>query len=106
MAEWPERIEKVFKNYDQDKGIYEFEMWRKGEPVKVVVDDRLPTVNGRYTQMAGQSRNGAWWLPLLEKGAAKYWGRYENMNGGNGWEAFNQLTGYPSSGISIKNSSE
>jgi len=69
-------------------------MWMGGQATKVVVDDRLP-VNGNYPQMARQSANGAWWLPILEKGAAKYYGSYEKLHGGNGGEAYQQLTGYP-----------
>jgi len=94
LAEYPDRIKKIFKNYDQAKGIYEMEMWSGGMPTKVVVDDRLPTINNN-PQMARQSANGAWWLPILEKAAAKYWGTYERMHGGNGGEAYQQLTGYP-----------
>jgi len=89
LAEHPERIRKIFKNYDQDKGIYEMEMWSGGQPTKVVVDDRLPFLM-EYDEMeeegpgllgAGQSANGAWWLPILEKAAAKFWGTYEHLSG-------------------------
>jgi len=70
------------------------EMFSQGLPIKVVIDDRLP-VRWSRPKFAKQSANGAWWLPLLEKAAAKYWGTYEKMNGGNEGEAWFQLTGYP-----------
>ena len=53
-----------------------------GEPVQVVVDDRLPyrmeTTPGYYETgvkfptNSGMSENGAWWLPILEKAYAKF----------------------------------
>jgi len=66
------------------------EMWSGGQPTKVVVDDRLPFLK-KFDAMAmrditvllgaGQSANGAWWLPILEKAAAKFWGTYEHLSG-------------------------
>jgi len=34
-------------------------------------------------------------VPLLEKASAKFFGTYENLNGGWGDIAFQQMTGYP-----------
>lgn len=33
--------------------------------------------------MTNVSRNGAWWMPILEKSYAKYNVFYGNMDGGN-----------------------
>jgi len=42
LAEYPERIKKIFSNFDEDKGVYEFEMWSQGKATKVVIDDKIP----------------------------------------------------------------
>jgi len=71
-------------------------MFNKGEDVTVTVDDRLPALQAgtRYfPPNARRSPNNAWWLPILEKAAAKYYGTYENMHGGWMVESLYQLTG-------------
>jgi len=62
---------------------------------KVVIDDMLPVNENGRVVFAHQSLNDAWWLPLLEKGAAKFYGTYDKMHAGWGTEAFVMLTGYP-----------
>jgi len=43
LAEYPERINKIFSNSEySEKGIYQVEFFVKGEPIKLVVDDRVP----------------------------------------------------------------
>lgn len=72
LAEWPERIHKIFTNKAYSKeGIFEVNLFHMGEPFKEVVDDRLPIREGkdrRYTNFgiktpvnARVSVNGAWW---------------------------------------------
>jgi len=53
-----------------------------------------------WPSYAKKSKNGAWWAPILEKAAAKYFGTYNLMN--NGWmsEAIEALTGKPTWKIS------
>jgi len=42
LAEHPERIEKIFTNKGySEAGIYQVELYIKGSPVKIVVDDRI-----------------------------------------------------------------
>jgi hypothetical protein len=53
-----------------------------------------------------KSPNGAWWGPILEKGAAKFYGRYENMNGGLPSESLYALTGMPTVEFDTKTTSE
>jgi len=72
-------------------------LYGQGKFHKVVIDDRLPVKSNGDVQFAWQSENDAWWLPLLEKGAAKFFGAYDQLDEGNGNEAFQMLTGYPSS---------
>ena len=107
MAEWEDRIKPIFTNKEySEEGIFEVNMWHYGEPVKVTIDDSLPSRSSRgFSPVAlRQGRNGGWWGPLLEKAAAKYYGTYENMSGGMMDEAFYALTGSPS--ITVQNSRE
>jgi hypothetical protein len=47
LAEWPDRVKKVFTNLDYAKsGVFEVNLWHKGKTQKVVVDDRLPYKEG------------------------------------------------------------
>ena len=53
-----------------------------------------------------KSPNGAWWGPILEKTAAKFYGRYENMDGGTQQESLYLLTGMPTHSLPNAGSSE
>jgi len=70
-------------------------LYGQGKFHKVVIDDRLPVNHRDAIVFASQSGNDAWWLPLLEKGAAKFFGTYHRLDGGLGREAYQMLTGYP-----------
>lgn len=78
-------------------------MWSQGKANKIVVDDRLPLDQYGDIQFGQQSENRAFWMPLLEKGAAKFFGTYEDLEGGLGNSAFQMLTGYPSRWVDHKN---
>jgi len=64
-----------------------------------MIDDKLPMgySSPKYTKMGP---NGAWWGPLLEKAAAKYYGHYQRMSGGWMPDAWDMLTAQPSSSLS------
>jgi hypothetical protein len=103
IGEWPDRIKAVFKNKDYSdahskKGIFQLNMYMYGEPLKVVIDDKL-TMSGTSTSstiLTRKSPNGAYWGPLMEKAGGKYYGVYENMNGGWMDESIYALAGVPS----------
>jgi len=43
LAEWPDRIKKiVMQDSYNSEGIFSFNLWVKGRPQVVTVDDRLP----------------------------------------------------------------
>jgi hypothetical protein len=63
-----------------------------------MIDDKLPGngVGSKFRPVfTKRGPNGAWWGPLLEKAAAKYWGHYQAMSGGWMSDAFDMLTGQP-----------
>ena len=74
LAQKPDRIKDLFRNTEYSKnGIFELYLYEFGEKIKVIVDDRL-AVSGDSPILANKSSNGAWWAPIVEKAAGKYYG--------------------------------
>ncbi|XP_044573397.1 calpain-C isoform X4 [Drosophila ananassae] len=73
-------------------GVFRFRLWWCGEWVEVLVDDRLPTINGRLAFMQPQTSQ-CFWAALLEKAIAKLHGSYEALKYGTRSDGLTDLLG-------------
>lgn len=106
LAEHPARIKTLFANTNYPaNGVFLLHFYLKGERVAVTVDDKLPYSKGTnkmYTNYGvekvvntNMSDNGAWWLPIMEKAWGKFFGSFDNINGGFESEALRKMSNVP-----------
>ncbi|XP_062329320.1 calpain-9 [Osmerus eperlanus] len=73
-------------------GCFHFRFWQYGRWEKVMVDDLLPTQEGRLVYMSSSDQQ-EFWSALLEKAYAKLKGGYRALNMGFPHEAMVDMTG-------------
>jgi hypothetical protein len=106
VAENSERLNNVIHKNSRSsynsQGIFRYYFWSYDSWVGINIDDALPGKN-MYSNSdccqvpfaADQSKNGAWWMPLLEKAYSKFNGNYDRIEWGSGFESLRQLTAMP-----------
>lgn len=77
-----------------------FRFWQYGKWVEIVIDDRLPTVDGKLIYLGAPQFE--FWPALLEKAYAKFYGSYSAIHGGISTEAMVDFSGGVIERINLK----
>uniref|UniRef100_A0A087Y3J5 Calpain 6 n=1 Tax=Poecilia formosa TaxID=48698 RepID=A0A087Y3J5_POEFO len=107
LALKPDLWEKVIPDWKEQEwdsnyaGIFHFRFWIFGQWTDVVIDDRLPTINGQLIYCQSK-QNNEFWSALLEKAYAKLFGCYESLAGGNTGDAVVDFSGAVAEAIDLQ----
>lgn len=87
-AEHPRRMKALILTDTLNQGgVFATQMYIKGQPFNVVVDDYIPFYDGKPA-FAGQGRENSIWGMMMEKSWAKVHGNYDRTDGGLEIEMF------------------
>jgi len=82
LAEFPERVNNLLATpYKNPAGVIAFNVWVRGLPTILVVDDYVPVGNSGPA-FAKLGTDGSTWVMSLEKAWAKLNGNYERIQSG------------------------
>ncbi|XP_055923272.1 calpain-C isoform X2 [Eupeodes corollae] len=95
------RVVPADQSIENSHGLFRFRLWWCGEWVEVLVDDRLPTINGKLAFLQPQKSN-CFWASLLEKAVAKLHGSYEALKYGTRSDGLSDLLGGIVESVPIK----
>lgn len=98
------RVVPADQDFEKDGGycgVFRFRVWWCGEWKEVLVDDRLPTVNGKLVFVHSQSTS-QFWPALLEKAYAKLHGSYEALKYGTSLDGMSDFTGGIAESVSLR----
>ncbi|KAM8833172.1 calpain-1 catalytic subunit-like [Synchiropus picturatus] len=88
-----ENVVPLDQRFDVDYcGLFHFRFWRFGKWVDVVIDDKLPTIDGKLIFVHAKEPT-EFWPALFEKAYAKVCGSYADMVAGTPAEAMVDFTG-------------
>lgn len=88
-----QQVVHLEQSFDEDYcGLFHFRFWRFGRWVDVIIDDKLPTVDGHLIFVHSKDPT-EFWPALLEKAYAKVCGSYSDMKAGTPAEALVDFTG-------------
>ncbi|KAF7663280.1 hypothetical protein LDENG_00212830 [Lucifuga dentata] len=88
-----QQVLPIEQSFNKDYcGLFHFRFWRFGRWVDVVIDDKLPTIDGRLIFVHSKTPN-EFWPALMEKAYAKVCGSYKDMSAGTPAEALVDFTG-------------
>ncbi|KAL3989271.1 Calpain-5 [Acanthocheilonema viteae] len=97
----PDAIGQEWADSNNYCGIFRFCFWRFDKWIEVVIDDLLPTRDGKLLFARSKSSN-EFWSALLEKAFAKLYGCYENLVGGQLADALEDISGGVAETINVQ----
>lgn len=106
LEECPEKLHTCIPkttnfNSTDYNGKLEFVFYDLGTPTKVVINDKLPTKNGRLI-FANSNQSNEYWTALIEKAFAVFQGGYDKIEGGQAAEGLQCLADMITQTVELK----
>ena len=95
LAEYPERVERMFALKEIEYGIFAANLYLDGIPTTVIVDDFIPCLTSKKQPAFSKNSGDELWVMMMEKVYAKCYGGYGKIEGGCTGDALSDLTGAP-----------
>lgn len=106
MAEYPQRLLKIFTTKEvNNQGVYSVNFLVSGINLEILLDDYFPCIQNSQL-LFSRPQNYELWFLLLEKAFAKLYGNYSEIKSVMVAEAFETMTGMPSSQHALREAKE